>query len=70
MGPNSEVPFGGFRDGNSWVPAINSSEGWVRVGKSENTCKHAKFGDDWGQDGSNEEQTRNVMCCLYEKPEG
>mmetsp|Transcript_9305 Transcript_9305/g.15401 ORF Transcript_9305/g.15401 Transcript_9305/m.15401 type:complete len:530 (+) Transcript_9305:2-1591(+) len=66
LGPHTEVPFGGFRDGGAWAPAINSREWWVQVGHTENTCKHANFDQNWGQDGSNEEQTRNIMCCLYE----
>ncbi len=65
LGPLTTVPFGGLRDGDSvsLAAAINNRQMWVQVGGVENVCEHANFDDNWGEDGSNEEQTRHVMCC-------
>jgi len=66
MGPRTTTPFGGLRDDDgSWAPAINSREWWVQVGGTDNVCKHADLDPNWGQDGSNEELTRHILCCKY-----
>jgi hypothetical protein len=66
LGPLTTIPFGGLRDDDgsvSLAPAINNRQWWVQVGGVENVCEHANFDKNWGEDGSNEEQTRHIMCC-------
>jgi len=66
LGPLTTIPFGGLRDDDgsvSLAPAINKGQWWVQVGGVENVCEHANFDRNWGEDGSNEEQTRHIMCC-------
>jgi len=66
MGPRTTTPFGGLRDDDgSWAPAINGREWWVQVGGTDNICKKADLDPNWGQDGSNEELTRHILCCKY-----
>lgn len=67
--------LGGRRDdGESWAAVIDEENEWVQVGAGgECNLYSATEGEKpvWGLTGqNNEEITRHIMCCQYQKEEG
>ena len=71
LGPKSPIPYGGFKTERfgTLAPAIatGGKNMWIRVGKDEKgdgeVCTFVELEASWGQDKSNEEVTRHIMCC-------
>ena len=71
LGPNSPIPYGGLKNERfgSLAPAVatGGNNMWIRVGKDEkgdgDVCTYVELEASWGQDKSNEEETRHIMCC-------
>ena len=67
-------PLGGYKDdaNGAWAPIQDAPNAWVQLGEDNSCVKYSHLHPGppaWGEEGGNEEQTRNIACCTQAAPD-